>query len=334
LAEYRSIRAALESQPRGTVSRIALSLYEDEAIVFLVRGREAGPRVWVQAALHGDEYDGIVACLQLIEQYAEKIGRGDLFLCPIANPTAFLAGTNPSPKDCVNMNRVFHPGLAGDSYSYRYGRRLLEEIASAADFFVDLHGGGKYLDVCPFAMIPVNEPEAYRKALQALKYVRLAGILERADDRTGLLIHALAARGIPAVLLESGGGQAATDPAVNRHLQSLLAVLTSLGMLKGEIGPESPAPESPAPCRFRSAVELRFEVTGLLRSHVPAGSKVKRGDVLLEITTYPEYGKHEVICEVEQGIVLSIHTASLVRRGDYAVMMGIIQDDSKGRDRK
>lgn len=319
LTEYCTLQAALESQPRGTISRVRLLIEEDEATVFLIKGKLAGPRVWVQASLHGDEYDGILACLHLIEQYPAESWNGDIFICPIVNPTAFLAGTNASPKDHINMNRVFHPEPSGDSYSYQYGKQLFEEISSVADFFIDLHGGGKYLDVCPFAMVAANQPSAHERALQALKQVQITGIYERADEKSGLLIHALAAQGIPAVLLESGSGQFALDQTVNQHVDGVLAILSQLGMVDAKV-----KPRFSDPYRFQRVIESKFEVDGIQRYNIPVGTRVERGDVLLEVTTYPGYTKHQVICQMDQGIVLSIHTASLVRKNDYAVMIGMI----------
>ncbi|MFK4474966.1 putative deacylase [Paenibacillus sp. RC73] len=319
--KYASIEEALSSQPRKSVAKIDDTYQDVPAIFFLIKGYEEGPTVWIQAALHGDEYDGIVACIHLIEHLDVNCLKGNIIVCPITNPSAFQAGTNESPLDGVNLNRVFQQERT-DTYSYRYGEWLAQKITSWAHFFIDLHGGGKYLDVCPFAMVASDQTLAYEAALAALKAVNLTAIYTCESRAKGMLINEVCKYGIPAVLLESGGGSHWTEEGVAAHQQSLYAILAELHILAGT--PASVVGKGDAH-RVTKIEELRFEASGLQRFRASAGDEVKLGDPLIEVLSFPEYETHRIICPVDHAVILSIHTASVVHQHDYAVMLGIIE---------
>lgn len=317
--QYASLEAALSEQPRGTLSRVSQSFADEVTVFFVVKGQQSGPTLWVQAALHGDEYDGIVAILRLLETVVPSSLQGQIILCPVVNPSACMAGTNGSPVDSVNLNRVFGHDRK-DSYSYQYGEWLLQQIVQHADFLIDLHGGGTYLDVCSFAMLPTNHQEAYQTAARLLNQLQLTAIYECASDAKGMLIQAVCRAGIPAVLLESGGGIAWKPEAVSQHEHSIAMILAGLGM-QPEILPHTP---TQSPITIREVKELRFETSGLLLHHAAVGSVVTLGDELLKVVSLPAFEERVLSCPVSRAIILSIHTASTVKVQGYAVMLGVL----------
>ena len=63
-------------------------LYTDTDIcmpVHVVRGKKPGPNVFVSAAIHGDELNGIEIIRRLIKEKSPKIIRGSLILVPMVN---------------------------------------------------------------------------------------------------------------------------------------------------------------------------------------------------------------------------------------------------------
>lgn len=317
--QYISLEAALSQQPKGTLSRVSQSFADEATVFFIMKGQQSGPTLWVQAALHGDEYDGIVAILRLLETIVPSRLQGQIILCPVVNPSACLAGTNGSPVDSVNLNRVFGHDRK-DSYSYLYGEWLLQQIVQHADFLIDLHGGGAYLEVCPFAMLPTNHPEAYQTAARLLHQLPLTAIYECASDAKGMLVQAVCRAGIPAVLLESGGGISWKPGAVSQHEHSIAMILAGLGM-QSEVLPHTP---TQSPITIREVKELRFETSGLLLHHAAVGSVVTLGDELLKVVSLPAFEESVLSCPVPQAIILSIHTASTVKVQGYAVMLGVL----------
>ncbi|ASA21202.1 M14 family metallopeptidase [Paenibacillus donghaensis] len=318
---YSTLNEAFSLQPRHSVSRVEEYAEEHSVVFFLLKGMVEGPTLWVQAGLHGDEYDGILTCLRLMEQLPLDRLRGDVVICPIVNVSAYQAGTNESPIDSVNLNRVFGQDRS-NTYSYRFGAWLAQRIIASADFLVDLHGGGKSLAVCPFAMVAGDNREAYNTALDALADTDLTAVYICDFQSKGMLINEVCRSGVPAVLLESGGGMSWREADVQRHEKSVYAILVRLHLL------EDPRPEQkgkPAPLVISKIQELRFDRSGLQRSQAQAGSIVHRGETIIEVASYPDYETRKLICPVDKAIILSIHSAAQVIENGYAAMLGIIE---------
>lgn len=320
---FRTLAEAQADQVLHSVAVIH-EQFEDREVVFLrLQGLKEGPTLWLQAALHGDEYDGILACMHLLEKLDIERLSGSIVICPVANPGAFLAKANGNPADGVNMNRIFGQP-SQDSYSYRYGRWLLDHILSQADYFIDLHGGGSYLEVCPFAMVASNHPGAFESAMQLLQGVELTAIYECSEQSKGMFINEVCRHGIPAVLLESGGGLSWTEESVTQHVKAVLALLGQASMLPRD---SADKPSVTTPYRVREITELRFEVDGLQLGRVSAGVILDKGEALLELVSYPEFQRKIVANPLERALVLSIHTAASLKKGEYAVMLGKIENN-------
>ncbi|WP_340017211.1 succinylglutamate desuccinylase/aspartoacylase family protein [Paenibacillus sp. FSL K6-1318] len=321
---FDNLEEAFAQQPVATVSRINETYEEQSIILFLVKGYETGPSVWIQAALHGDEHDGIVACARLLADVSSEDLRGNLIVCPVTNPTAMLAGTNASPLDGINLNRVFGQNVDPASYSSRYGQWLADHITKYADFLIDLHGGGRWLDVCPFAMVASDHDGAFNRSMAALSQVPLTATFICRDDAKGMLINEVCKKGIPAVLLESGGGNRWTDTAVHTHFHSIRLILDQLGAYSADAQQKECGTyrANCKPLQIREIAELRFVKSGILTFSRQAGDVVRQGEELIRVLSYPELEEHSIICPIAHGVILSIHAASTVHNGGYAVMLG------------
>ncbi len=313
------LQKALAEQPQGSSQKICLNFDAGEAGTFpltciLMKGLQPGPVLWLQGGLHGDEYEGPVAVLQLWNHLNLSALAGSLILVPVVNPTAFAAIENGSPLDGINLNRVF-PGNRRGSFSQRYGYWLFHLIRSVANYHIDLHGGGRFLDVCPFAMISATN-DAVMGIAQEMALASGSEYIYQNPAKMSMLYASLAAAGIPAVLLENGGGMSWCNEKVECHLAGVYGILHCLGFLKGV---------SKYPSKGRTitrTTDLYFEEAGLQTDHVPVGRIVVKDDVLVEVTSIVTLTKHVLRCPMEKGVVLSVHTAAAVKKGDYAVMLG------------
>ena len=66
-----------------------------------------GPAVALIAGVHGDEWEGQAAILDLWHHLPAILQRGTVYLLPAVNAEASLAGTRLSPADGGNLNRAF-----------------------------------------------------------------------------------------------------------------------------------------------------------------------------------------------------------------------------------
>ena len=311
-----ALKELIGQAARGSVIQTSVRYSDEEAEfdipVTVLKGAQGGGTIWIQAALHGDEYDGAPAIKQLSREINPAQLNGTIIFVPILNVTAFKAQQNASPIDNVNLNRVFGTERKG-SFSYRFGRFVCDLICENADHMIDLHGGGQYLDVCRFVMASVVGEKA--DIVEKMAYHCGAELvhLENGADNPKLYAE-LSRKGIPAVLIENGGGLEALPEAVEKHKRSVMSILRLLGYLGG-------CPEERSGAPVTESADMYFSDGGLLLYRREIGSEVSEGDVLLRVMRY-DSTEYEIRCPMKKGVILSIHTAAIVKDGQYAVMVG------------
>jgi predicted deacylase len=127
---------------RVTVDLPIARLYTDTSLgmqVKVIRGRRAGPVLFVSAAVHGDELNGVEIIRRLLQRPAIKSMRGTLLAVPIVNVHGFIDQSRYLP-DRRDLNRSF-PGSSKGSIAARLANTFLKEIVLKSDFGIDLHTG-------------------------------------------------------------------------------------------------------------------------------------------------------------------------------------------------
>lgn len=282
----------------------------------ILKGDRPTPVFWVQAAIHGDEYDGAIAGLRLADEIDRNRLCGSVIICPIINPSAFYAYQHGSPYDGnINLNRVFYEN-GNHGYSWDYGRFLFHILARVCDFFVDCHGGSQWNDISRYAMIPEvgNEVDGVVRELAqrcGLEYIFCDKNIQHGN--TGRLIVALAQEKIPGILIENGGGISWTEECVQRHMYTILQLMRESGFLLDR--PRAPR----SGLFFVPEKYVYFEKKGLLVWHIPLNSRVNRGDVCLRVWEPETDQISEIFCPTDRCFVYCIRTAAVVNRGDFAM---------------
>ena len=75
--------------------------------VLTIEGQKPGPTLVVLGAIHGDEYEGILAIQDIFTRLQPKDISGKLLLVPVCNPLAYQSYTRLTPQDGKNLARVF-----------------------------------------------------------------------------------------------------------------------------------------------------------------------------------------------------------------------------------
>ena len=71
----------------------------------VINGRRPGPRLWLTAAVHGDELNGVETIRRLIEQIDPAQVAGSVIAVPIVNVFGFIQGSRYLP-DRRDLNRA------------------------------------------------------------------------------------------------------------------------------------------------------------------------------------------------------------------------------------
>jgi predicted deacylase len=276
----------------------------------IICGRTAGPRLVAIAAVHGDELEGVRALQELIRSVDPADIIGTLVVVPVANPPAYLARTRRSPVDGIDLNRVF-PGDSDGALSERLAHTICHVLCAGADLVVSLHGLGAYGTLAPwmeFVDIPGPVGHASHAAARASGFCDLIPL----PLLPGVLIAALAQRGIPAIEGEIGGQGMVTGANWRTYVQTIHALMRHLGMAAGE--------PTMATHRYWQLRWAPASAGGLLDRQVELGDAVSAAQTLGVITDM--YGEPAgAIIAPCAGLVGGYLTFATVQPGEPAVVL-------------
>jgi hypothetical protein len=295
--------------------------------VAIVMGRRPGPVVWVDAAAHGDEYGGPRALQDLVRSLDPETMSGTVVAVFLANPPAFrgLQRVNRNLDDLADMGDVFpgRPRFATE----RIAAALTEQVRKTADYFVDLHTGGDRFRQHPFVFYTLTD------AIAESRYDDLArgfGIPTLWRDANRIFpndaVTTFAAAGIPAFLLEVGGGQPLDPADLRRQADAVRGFLARVGVL-------SP-PAAPPENSFTVVTGYRIVTNsrgGFFESAVRAGDRVREGAVLGRI--FDAYGDVAETLTAPAGaeIVLGVSTYPATPTGGWLFELGTGLSEMPGR---
>ena len=307
-----------------TRGRLPLLEYADgsdvEAPVIVIAGKERrGPVTWLVACGHGDEFGGALALQRVARALDPGTMKGLIILIPVANPPAFQAmrRVNPSPDDLMDFGDAF-PGRS------RFATERIAEKYTAlwkehADFVVDFHTGGDRFVQHPFVIFTITGTVPIER-MESL--ARMFGVPTLWRDREKLfksdITINLPAMGIPAFLLEVGGGGVMERQQDARQAEFALSFLRGVGMVPGE----------PLHQEHVTVVEKYRIITpsrgGFFYPLVKPGEAVSEGTPLARIVDV--YGDEvEVLRSPASGaIVLGIQEFPAVATGSWVAELGIL----------
>lgn len=250
--------------------------------VVLVRGIEAGPLVAVDASCHGDEHEGTLAVLRLLETIDATQFRGSLVAVPLLNIPAVEAMQRGNPFDHWNsdLNRLY-PGTAYGNLTQRIAYAHLEEIAAKADYSISIHSGASYIYWSPQGVCTRQK--------SSIELVKMLGpdwdiVWQQGEEKAplrGNATEALGDRGVAAITIEVGGAAERMPEAFSRNTNmikdALVNVLRHLGMIEGTARQAvSWQVVRQLAVRSNRAGILVSEAYPLLRKRVSAGTPLAR----------------------------------------------------------
>ncbi len=296
----------------GTTRSLALPITrlitgaEVDLPVRVVHGRQDGPTVWVNAAIHGDEAGGVEVVRQVLAGLDAKTFRGTLIAIPIVNVLGFMAGDRYLP-DRRDLNRSF-PGSARGSLASRIAHLMMTEVVAKCEVGMDLHTGSDRRTNLPQIRADLDDPRT-RELAEAFA----APVMLHARIRDGSLRHAARERGASVLLYEAGEAWRLDDWAIDAGVAGVRRVLAALDMAD----PVDTEPPPPSVDCYRSGW-VRARGTGILHVEVGLGQWVARGERLGGL--FDSFGKRVRLVHADRdGIVIGRTQAPLVNSGDAVV---------------
>lgn len=319
-APFRIGGVKVAAGERRVVNLHLTKLYTSSDVVIpvhVIHGRREGPRLFVSAAVHGDEINGVEAIRRLLKLRLLDGLRGTLVAIPVVNVHGFLAKSRYTP-DRRDLNRSF-PGLAKGSLAGRVAKAFMKEVVARCTHGIDLHTGSNHRKNLPHVRANLEDPETRRLA-EAFG----APVLIDAKVRDGSLRQAALECGIPMLLFEGGEALRFDRIVTQAAVGGVLGVMAALGMVT------SRRRKAPDPFVASTTRWIRAPESGLLISDLQAGTAVEPGQELGRVCD--PYGLRSVpILAVKPGIVIGRLELPLVNEGDALFHIAHV-DDADGAE--
>ncbi len=272
--------------------------------VHIIRGKKDGPRLFVSAAIHGDEINGVEIIRRLLQLPALKRLKGTIIAVPIVNVQGFIHHSRYLP-DRRDLNRSF-PGSGKGSLGGRLAYLFMKEIVSKSTHGIDLHTGAIHRSNLPQIRANLDDPETERLACAFNVPVIISSSL-----RDGSLREAADTHGIPMLLYEAGEALRFDEVSIRAGVKGIVNVMRTLDMLS----PSKRKSKIIEPVMARSSSWVRAADSGILRAMIPLGGRVKK-DTLLGVIADP-FGEREIkVISNINGIVIGRTNLPLVNEGD------------------
>ncbi len=291
--DFSFLGETIPPSSRRVIELEAAKLYTDSPLsipIEVLHGASPGPVLMINAAIHGDELNGVEIIRQLLNTLDEKKLKGTVIAVPIVNVFGFIHKSRYLP-DRRDLNRCF-PGSEKGSLASRMAYTFFSQVAERCDYILDLHTGAIHRTNLPQIRADLSNSETLRIAQAFATPVIIDSPL-----RDGSLRSEAEKQQIPVLTYEAGEALRFDPIAINAGIIGIKRVMQSIGMLRPS------RKKIPNSIIAKSTSWLRAEADGILRTLVSLGDKVEKGQVLAYINS--PLGKLEVeIRANKSGIVI------------------------------
>lgn len=260
--------------------------------VIRIIGESSGPKVYVGGGIHGDETNGIDAALRIADHVDYKALKGEVLIVPVQNPGGLQYRMRLNPYDPIDPDWV-HPGNPKGTYTQRI-KFILNGLASDADCVIDLHTAGRGgINNTMIYVPPETGNGAGKRSLELSLAFGGDRIIQgkQLEDYGWPVKNAMpfvAVRdGRAGIYAEAGGGGGGipNQEFVKYLATGVINVLKKMNMLDGES--MSQGEKVVVDPLIDNDVSVRVDALGIHRPLIKVGQRVKKGQVLAEVSLIP-----------------------------------------------
>lgn len=282
-----------------------------------------GPTALLTGGNHGDEYEGITGLLKLANSLEPEQINGRVIIVPAMNYPAVLNGTRTSPIDQGNMNRSF-PGNPAGSITERIADYFQRHLIPMCDFALDIHSGGKTLDIIPFAAAHrLDNATQEASCIEGAKLFGAPNTLILFElDASALYDTAVESQGKILVTTELCGGGTSTPETVALAERGIHNFLIFAGITDGEYDlPKQPTRMLDMP---DATCYLQSEHKGLLEMCVSLGDDIHKGELVARVYSLERTGQppQEYFAK-RDGVLAARRHPALIDIGDTFAVLAI-----------
>ncbi len=277
--------------------------------VHVLHGLRPGPAMFISAAIHGDELNGVEIIRRVLRTLQPGNVNGTLLCAPVVNVYGFIGRSRYLP-DRRDLNRSF-PGSAGGSLASRLAHLFLKEVVLRCQIGIDLHTA---------AIHRVNLPQirtdfSHRPRARELATAFGAQVVLDSPERPGSLRKAARDAGVEVLVYEGGEGLRFDEFAIKAGVDGIAGVMLAAGMLELAEGLD-PAAEPPRDTIFANASKwIRAPEGGVFRTTKRIGEAVSQGE-RVGVVANPYDDSESEVRSPRRGIIVGRTTLPIVNMGD------------------
>jgi uncharacterized protein len=279
--------------------------------VHVLHGPRPGPAMFVSAAIHGDELNGVEIIRRLLRTLRPGNLSGTLLCVPVVNAYGFIGRSRYLP-DRRDLNRSF-PGSPTGSLAARLANLFLNEVVKRCQIGIDLHTA---------AVHRVNLPQiradfVRRPRCRELSEAFGAQVVLEAPERAGSLRRAARDAGVDVLVYEGGEGLRFDEFAIKAGVDGIANVMLRSGMLELPDSVDAAPPREPgrAPVFANASKWVRAPDGGIFRTLKKIGHAVSEGETIGWVAN-PYDDTQSEIRSPRRGIIVGSTTLPIVNMGD------------------
>jgi len=297
------------SIPKGCEKKVNLELPKlyntpTHLPIRVLRGKKDGPTVFISAAIHGDELNGIEIIRRFRKLNILKRLKGTVILVPVVNVYGIMTLSRYLP-DRRDLNRSF-PGSIKGSIASRIAKIFFDEIVLKSDLGIDLHTASIHKSNLPQVRTNIDNEYTFKLA-KAFE----APVILHSELRDGSLRAEAQDRGTPILLYEAGEALRFDETCIRIGVKGLVNVLRENNMLPKLLKKK----DAKTPVVSKLSKWIRASESGMIRTIKALGDTVKENEVIAFIDEPLDDDTFEIISPFD-GIIIGKSEIPLVQEGD------------------
>ena len=295
--------------------------------VHVLHGPRPGPAMFISAAIHGDELNGVEIIRRVLKTLQPGAISGTLLAIPVVNAYGFIGRSRYLP-DRRDLNRSF-PGSAGGSLAARLANLFLNEVVRRCQFGIDLHTAAVHRVNLPQLRVETQRRPATRELAQAFG----APVVLESPERSGSLRRSAREMGVNVLVYEGGEGLRFDEFAIKAGVDGIANVMLKTGMLELPDGVE-PAKEDMLrqPVFANASKWVRAPDGGVFRTVRKIGQAVSENETIGFVAN-PYEDAQVPILSPRRGIIVGSSTLPIVNMGDALFHVAWSEEYASGKGR-
>jgi uncharacterized protein len=297
--------------------------------VHVLHGTRPGPTMFISAAIHGDEINGVEIIRRVMRTLQPANISGTLLCVPVVNAYGFIGRSRYLP-DRRDLNRSF-PGSATGSLAARLAHLFLNEVVRRCQFGIDLHTAAVHRVNLPQIRADFVRQPRCRELARAFG----AQVVLESAERPGSLRKAAREVGVDVLVYEGGEGLRFDEFAIKAGVDGIANVMLHAGLLELPDGVERDSldPLTRGPVFANASTWVRAPDGGIFRTTKRIGDAVS-ADELIGVVANPYEDAESEVRATRRGIIVGRTTLPIVNMGDALFHVAWAAEHDRAKPRR